>query len=181
MNLSGSVCLWCQCSKYWDLFSFCSSLESVYFILVNLEILDFKPRRVSQVKKFCTFLCLGRCKSQGSLKLFPWCVIQLSGACDPVFSRVCSRFTIGSGCNLMTARWQVFSFLSWLGVHQLTLEGFNCWFHFSGLPLVRNLTNIWETFRGQTLLHGAVRFIPDQAKLLDVPLQVLNFGLDPHE
>ena len=114
MNLSGSVCLWCQCSKYWDLFSFCSSLESVYFILVNLEILDFKPRRVSQVKKFCTFLCMGRCKRRGSLKLFPWCVIQLSGACDPVFSRVSSRFTIGSGCNLMTDGWQVFSFLSFL-------------------------------------------------------------------
>ena len=57
---------------------------------------------------------MGRCTSQGSLKLFPWYVIQLSGACDPVFSRVSSRFTTGNGCNLMTARRQVFSLLSLL-------------------------------------------------------------------
>ena len=40
----------------------------------------------SQVKELCAFLCMGRCKSQGSLKLFPWYVPQLSGACNPVFS-----------------------------------------------------------------------------------------------
>ena len=94
--------------------------------------------------------------------------------------------TIGSGCSLMAARWQVFfSFLSSLRVHQLTLEGCNCWwltwqeiFHFSNpLLLVRNLTNILETFHDQILSHGTRRLILDQAKILDMPLEVLIFGL----
>ena len=45
-----------------------------------------------------------------------------------LISRVSSEFTIGSGCSLMAARWQVlFSFLSFLRFHQLTLEGCNRW------------------------------------------------------
>ena len=47
------------------------------------------------------------------------------------------------------------------------------------LLLVRNLTNIWETFHDQILSHGAGRLIPGQAKILDMPLQVLFFGLGP--
>ena len=35
--------------------------------------------------------------------------------------------TIGSGCSLMASRGQVFSFLSALRAHQLTLEGYNHW------------------------------------------------------
>ena len=57
--------------------------------------------------------------------------------------------------------------------------------HVGGLPslmtdpllLVRNLPNIWETFHCQILSHGAGRLIPVQAKILDMPLQVLIFGL----
>ena len=52
--------------------------------------------------------------------------------------------------------------------------------HFSGLSLlVKNLTNIWETFHDQLLSHGAGRLIPVQAKILDMPFQLLNFGLGP--
>ena len=40
-----SVHLWRQCSECWDLSSFCSSLESVYFILVDVEILNFTSKR----------------------------------------------------------------------------------------------------------------------------------------
>ena len=47
------------------------------------------------------------------------------------------------------------------------------------LHLVRNLTNIWETFYDQVLPHGAGRLMPGQAKILDMPLQVLIFGLGP--
>ena len=38
------------------------------------------------------------------------------------------------------------------------------------LLLVRNLTNIWETFHDQILSHDAGRLIPGQAKILDMPL-----------
>ena len=47
------------------------------------------------------------------------------------------------------------------------------------LLLVRNLTNIWETFYDQILPHGAGRLMPGQAKILDMPLQVLIFRLGP--
>ena len=53
-------------------------------------------------------------------------------------------------------------------------------FHFSDSPLlVGNLINIWETVHDQILSHGAGRLIPDGVKALDMPLRVLNFGLDP--
>ena len=47
------------------------------------------------------------------------------------------------------------------------------------LLLVRNLTNIWETFRDQILSHSTGRLIPGQVKILDMPLQVLILGSDP--
>ena len=43
--------------------------------------------------------------------------------------------------------------------------------------MVRNLTNIWETFCNQILSHGPGRLIPGQVEILDMPLQVLSFGL----
>ena len=50
--------------------------------------------------------------------------------------------------------------------------------HFSGLSfLVRNLTNIWKTFHNQLLSHGTES--PSQAKILDMPLQLINFGSGP--
>ena len=61
---------------------------------------------------------MGRFKSLDSLKSFlPYQSINQS-----------SGLTIGSNCNLMAARLQVFfSFLSFLRGHQITLEGCNCW------------------------------------------------------
>ena len=47
------------------------------------------------------------------------------------------------------------------------------------LLLVRNLTNIWETFYDQILSHSAGRLIRGQVKILDMLLQVLIFGLGP--
>lgn len=45
--------------------------------------------------------------------------------------------------------------------------------------LDRNLANIWETFHDQILSHIVVSLISNQVKILDMPTQVLNFGLDP--
>ena len=172
MGLFQSVHHQCQCPKCWDLSSFVP-LESPYCIPVDLEILNCKPRSQHSKLKNCAFLCMGRCKGQGSLKSFPWeCVSYLGPAV--LYS---SGFTRGSGLHLMIARWQVFSFL---GAHWLMSEDCNCWLHFSGLPLlVRNLSNIWETFHDQLLSHGAGRLILVQAKILDMPFQLLNFGPGP--
>ena len=41
------------------------------------------------------------------------------------------------------------------------------------------LDNIWETFHDQILSHIVVSLISNQVKILDIPTQVLNFGLDP--
>ena len=112
------------------------------------------------LKKFSAFLQMGKCKSQGSLKLFPWYVSQPSGACNPAFW-VSSGFTIGSGwsgCSPMTARWQVFPFLR---AHWFRLKGCNSWFHYWSLPLLVTNTIIWETFHDQLLsaaLGGSSQF-----------------------
>ena len=48
------------------------------------------------------------------------------------------------------------------------------------LLLVRNSTNIWETFHDQILSHGTGRLILDQAKIpVDMLLQELISGLGP--
>ena len=41
------------------------------------------------------------------------------------------------------------------------------------------LNNIWETFHDQILSHIVVSLISNQVKILDIPTQVLNFGVDP--
>ena len=65
----------------------CSSWISVHFIHVDLEILNFKPKR-QHLKKFSAPLSMGRCKSQGSLKhlhIYIYIYNQLSGACNSAF------------------------------------------------------------------------------------------------
>ena len=134
-NLSGSVDHLCQCFKRWDLSS-CSSFGKCLFYTCRLRNVELQIHETrSQVKKFSAFLHMGRLRSQGSLKLFPWYVPQPSGACNPAFW-VSLGFTVGSGWSghsLMTARWQVFPFL-W--AHWLTLKGCNRWFHSSGVPFL---------------------------------------------
>ena len=119
MDLSGSVCHICWCFKLWDLSSFCLSFGKYLFYTCRLRNTELQIHEIaSPVKK----LCLGRCKSQGLFKLFPWYLPQPSEACNFAFS---SRFTIGSnwsGHSLMTARRQVFAFL---GAHWLTFKGCN--------------------------------------------------------
>ena len=44
------------------------------------RLLLIKENQISQIKEFSTFLCMGRCKSLGSLKSFPWSAPLLSGA-----------------------------------------------------------------------------------------------------
>ena len=67
-----------------------------------------KENQISQVKEFSAFLCMGRCKSLGSLKSFLWYASQLSGAYILVStSWVFSGLTVGSGCSLLASRWQV--------------------------------------------------------------------------
>ena len=100
MDLSGSFHHHCQFFKCWHLSSFCSSFGKCLFYTCRLRNIELQIHEsVSQVKKFSTFLCMGRCKSQGSLKLFPWCVPQPSEACNAAFS----EFAQG-GCSPMTSR-----------------------------------------------------------------------------
>ena len=74
-----------------------------------------KENQTSQVKEFSAFLCMGRCKSLGLLKSFLWYAPQLSGTSIlcfyiPVFLRAHHRKW------LLAARWQDFSFLTFLGL-----------------------------------------------------------------
>ena len=149
-------------------------LESVYFTPVDLETLNFKSMR-QDLKKFSAFLQMGKGKSQGSLKLFPWYVSQPSGACNPAFW-VSSGFTIGSGWSGMTARWQVFPFL---GAHWFTLKGCNHWFHSSGLPFLAMNGHYLGDISWSTFVSSAGRLIPVQSNILDMALQVLSFGPGP--
>ena len=43
------------------------------------RLLLIKGNQISQVKEFSAFLCMGRCKSLGSLKSYLWYAPQLSG------------------------------------------------------------------------------------------------------
>ena len=55
-----------------------------------------------------------------------------------------------------------------LGAHWFTLKVYNHCLHSSDLPLLlRNLTNIWETFHNQLLSHSTRRLSPTQAKILE--------------
>ena len=50
------------------------------------RLLLIKGRQICQVKDFSSFLCMGRCKSPGSLKSFFPHASPLSGAGVPCFS-----------------------------------------------------------------------------------------------
>ena len=54
---------------------------------------------MSHVKEFSAVLCMGRCKSPGSLKAFLCCVPGLSGASFLILSFL--RPTVGRGCSPM--------------------------------------------------------------------------------
>ena len=49
------------------------------------RLLLIKENQMSQVKEFSTFLCMGRCKSLGSLKSFLLYASQRSGASIRIF------------------------------------------------------------------------------------------------
>ena len=72
------------------------------------RLLLIKENQISQV------LCLGRWKHLGSLRLFLWQHLSSLGPVSCVFSSwVSLGLTVGNGCSLMPARWQMFfSFLS---------------------------------------------------------------------
>ena len=88
------------------------------------RLLLIKENQKSQVKKFSTFLCIGRCKSLGSLKSFLWYAPQLSQ--HPVFSHPKfpqgSPYRVAAVCWLIDERYSV-SFPSSLRARQLTLGG----------------------------------------------------------
>ena len=70
---------------------------------LNVKILFLiKENQIFQVKEFSTFLHMGRNKS--------WYAPQISCVFT---SWVSTGFTVGSGCSLVAARWQVF-FSSWV-------------------------------------------------------------------
>ena len=112
---------------------------------------------ITQVKELSTFPCMGRHKSQGSLKWLPWYILQLAEGMGSYIPSISSGFTTGSGCRLTDPRYRIFSF----SADQHMLEGCDCWFQCSGFPLlVMNVTNIWETFHYQHLSHGIGRLHP---------------------
>ena len=86
-----------------------------------------KENQITQVKEFSTLLCMGRCKSLGSLKSFLWYAPELSGPVSCFHILSFSWLTKGSDCSLMATRWQIFLFLNSLSTHQLTLEDCNGW------------------------------------------------------
>ena len=73
-----------------------------------IEVTKSQTQQTSQVKEFSAFLCMGRCKSLGSLKSFLSYASQLSGASIFWFSVL----TLGSSHSLTAVGSQVlFSFL----------------------------------------------------------------------
>ena len=102
-----------------------------HLLLLFQRLLLIKENQISQVKKFIsTFLCMEGCKSLGSLKSFLSYEPQLSGVsilCFHILNFPSSGLTVESGCSLVIVRKQVFSFLSSLRAHQLTLKGCNRW------------------------------------------------------
>ena len=60
--------------------------EPGYIQAFTTRLLLIKENPISQVKEFSAFLCMGRCKSLGSLKSFLWYIPQLFGACILYFS-----------------------------------------------------------------------------------------------
>ena len=54
--------------------------EPGYIQALTTRLLLIKENQISQVKEFSAFLCMGRCKSLGSLKSFLWYAPQLLGA-----------------------------------------------------------------------------------------------------
>ena len=81
------------------------------------RLLIMKENQISQVKEFGAFLCMGRCKSLGSLKSV-LSFAQRSGA-SILFSPpyLPHGSPVGSGCSLMVAMAGVLSFLTSLRAH----------------------------------------------------------------
>ena len=70
-----------------------------------------KENKISQVKKFSTFLCMGRCKSPSSLKLFLWYAPQLSGTSILCFLILSLLKVHGQEwLQQLTARWRASCF-----------------------------------------------------------------------
>ena len=146
------------------------------------RLLLLKENQISQVKEFSAFLCMGKCKSLGSVKSFLWYVPQLSGASF-------LRFHILSFLRVHHGEWlqpdgcqmaDILSILSSLRAQQLTIHGgCNCWwlwhpcllvwqeiFRFSDRPLF--------SFPTQTLGQLSLmkkRVCPGPRAFSDHPLQ----------
>ena len=87
------------------------------------RLLWIKRNQITQVKELNNFLCIGRRKSPGLTEIIPFICISTLWGQYPVFFHILSSLglTVGSGCNMMAVRSQVFfSFLS-------ALKGWNCW------------------------------------------------------
>ena len=64
------------------------------------RLLLIKENQTSQVNEFSAFLCMGRCKSLGSLILFLWYTPSLSRASILLFSSwIPSGCTVGGSCS----------------------------------------------------------------------------------
>ena len=148
-----------------------------------------KENQISQVREFSAFLYMGRCKSLGSLNSFLSYASRLSEANCLCFHLLSSSgLPVASGCSLIPAISHRCSFPSWVlwraGITD-DCDVLVYWHNrkysiFQSFPLVRNSTDIWETFHDQFWCHGAGRLIPGQVKVfVDISLRVLVSGLDP--
>ena len=92
------------------------------------RLLLIKENQVAQVKKFSTFLCMGRCKCLGSLKSFIWLISALWGQ----YLALTSRVPQGSLQGVGTVWWLLSSGYSFLpgfpqGSPAHLHSGCNCW------------------------------------------------------
>ena len=166
MDLSGSVRHWCQCSKWWDLSSFVPLCKCLLYtcrlkkysqpkklrVIRNFE--GFKPGRPHLKLKNLALSYVWEDTSvwahwNHSFDMYH----SYLGSVSCIFTFwVSSWLTIGNGCNLMPARRQVFfSFLSFLRVHRLTLEGCSLWW-----LILSSWSGIWPIF-GR---HVLIKFCP---------------------
>ena len=113
MDLSGSVCLQCQCFKCHDLSSFGSFLKSVHFTPVDWEISNFKPKRQHLKLRNSALFYVWKMQESGPIQIISLvCTSSVWGAysCILSFLRVHHRKWLQSNLpslGLIGSRWRV--------------------------------------------------------------------------
>lgn len=139
------------------------------YILRNTELQT--QEAAFQVKEFSSFLCVGRCKSESSLKSFSWCI--------PSYLRPGALYSQSSLCAhhrewlWSDGRWQVdlpLHLPAHTGELELLIPFFSSSHH--GQEFDHYLGDIsWSTF-----VPWCWQVHPSSGKILGMPFQVLSFG-----